>query len=242
LRKFPAGHAAHAFEDTYSFAAHSFTLHALAGPSTEPAVGGSYLAIHAVAPWNMLVALAPPAPVHDVVIVKPLLKAAALLNMELKFATALTTHELMSWLKFVALWNMPLMSVTADVTHELMSWVNAAAPLNMLFMFNTDDVTHVLRSWLNAAAPLNMLLMSVTAVVSHEPMFALNVVEPWNKPAMSSTLLTTQLAIATPLPSVHVAPVASPPRPRQYEDAMVFASSAFEANGDAYVHAVSDPV
>ena len=85
-----------------------------------------------------------------------------------------------------------------------------------------------------------MLLMSVTAVVSHEPMFALNVVEPWNKPAMSTTLLTTQLAIATPVPSVQVAPVASLP-PRQYEDAMVFTSSAFELNGDAYVHAVGVP-
>ena len=79
----------------------------------------------------MLVAEAPPAPVQDVVIAKPLLKLVAPENMELKFATALTTQELMSWLNAVAPLNMLLMSITADVTHELMSWLNAPALLNM---------------------------------------------------------------------------------------------------------------
>ena len=120
-----------------------------------------------------------------------------------------------------------------------MAALKTAAPWNMALMSVTDDVTHELMSWLNAAAPLNMLFMSVTADVTHEPMLPLNDPAPWNKPAKLSTLLTSQLAIATPLPSVHVAPVASPPR--QYEDAMVFTSSAFELNGDAYVHAVSVP-
>ena len=96
-------------------------------------------------------------------------------------------------------------------------------------------------SWLNTVAPLNMLLMSVTADVTHEPMLPLNdrraleqarhVVDAANIPTRDRNALAVRARS-----SGGVAP------PRQYEDAMVFTSSAFEANGDAYVHAVSDPV
>ena len=128
-------------------------VHADAGPSTLPPGLDVYLclAIHAVAPENMLVALAPAAPVHPVM---SLLKLVAPENMELKFATALTTHELMSWLNAVAgtaaPLNMLLMFVTADVTHELMSWLKFVALWNMPLMSVTADVTHELMSWLNA--------------------------------------------------------------------------------------------
>ena len=63
---------------------------------------------------------------------------------------------------------------------------------------------------------------------------------PLNKLDMSTTLLTSQFAITTFLPSVQFAPVASLP-PKQYEDAIVSFSWVFEANGDAYVHAVLPP-
>jgi hypothetical protein len=113
------------------------------------------------------------------------------------------------------------MSVTNAVFHELMFWLKLVAPLNMLFMFTTDDVFHKLKSALNVVEVQLEL-------------------DAWNSPAMSLTPLTSQFAIPNPLPSVHEAPVGAAP-PRQYEDAIVFTSSAFNVNGDAYVHAVSPP-
>jgi hypothetical protein len=206
-------------------------------------VVGVYLASHAVAPENMSFAEAPPAPVQDVVIAKPLLKFVAPWNMKLKFATAFTFQELMSWLNAVAPLNMSLMSTTADVSQpELnvgMGLLNVVASWNMPLMFLTFPVFHELMSWLNNAAPMNMSLMSVTPDTSHGPMLPSNVAAFRNKPSMLMPALKVQDPIALPWPSLHVAPVASPPR--QYEDAMVFTRSAFEANGDAYVHAVSTP-
>ena len=52
--------------------------------------------------------------------------------------------------------------------------------------------------------------------------------------------LVSHCAIYIPLPSVQFAPVASLP-PKQYEDSIVSFSWVFEANGDAYVHAVLEP-